>query len=653
MTHTDATALALSKTLVVVPSFNGRHLLERFLPTVDIPPEQVLVVDQGNADGTEELCARRGVRCLQLGRQASFTVACNAGITWALDHGARYICLANNDVEFLTPVIHQLLETTLTETKVGAAAPTQIDRRNRSESLSYRVRWDLSLPHVYHDMKAPPGRPAVLESDYCSFTCVFIPAQIFREVGLLDDEYVFCYEDVDFGYRLFKSGFRTVYDQRAQIVHHQSSTLSPLGHERKLSSSRRDRRRFAAKHLRHGVRLPTMLDFVPSSWGVISQELNHHLKLFGLEDARQPMVQISHPGAVASPYLFTVWETTELPAGWRDIVRQYKQVFVTSQWNQEIFSQAGCRQVWRVPLGVDPDIYQPSGPEFKLGPQKTFLSVCLNQHRKALDVTIQAWLSVQDKMPDAQLVLFARNLAPESLLRKPDRWRWYGKLKVYEFVPERISILLAVEGLDYHEMAALYRGAHALVLNSRSEGFGLPIIEAMACGTLAIVPNYGATAEFIRDGNCLPLRGTSSRADYADQGFGDVGSWWEPSVDDLQERLLEAYCFDDHAYRNVTSRARQLVLSEYTWRRSAGALLQTLTEIQKPLPRQVVDCADLREGHLGQYVGRRFMQLGRKFIVLGQQVEEQGVLTASYRTMRYLMRLAKRLVPAARTKPAA
>jgi glycosyltransferase involved in cell wall biosynthesis len=58
-------------------------------------------------------------------------------------------------------------------------------------------------------------------------------------------------------------------------------------------------------------------------------------------------------------------------------------------------------------------------------------------------------------------------------------------------------------GIGDEELAAYYRGAAALAFPSLYEGFGLPIAEAMACGTPVITSNVTAMPETAGDGNAL------------------------------------------------------------------------------------------------------------------------------------------------------
>ena len=62
------------------------------------------------------------------------------------------------------------------------------------------------------------------------------------------------------------------------------------------------------------------------------------------------------------------------------------------------------------------------------------------------------------------------------------------------------------------ELAALYRGARALVFPSLYEGFGIPVLEAMACGTPVVTSRGGATEEVAGARRCSSTRSTSRRS---------------------------------------------------------------------------------------------------------------------------------------------
>ena len=70
---------ALRRSLLVIPSINGGRLLNKMLPTLRISGELVVVLDQGSADSTEEVCRKAGVGLVQLGRPHTYTEACNIG----------------------------------------------------------------------------------------------------------------------------------------------------------------------------------------------------------------------------------------------------------------------------------------------------------------------------------------------------------------------------------------------------------------------------------------------------------------------------------------------------------------------------------------------------------------------------------------------
>jgi glycosyltransferase involved in cell wall biosynthesis len=112
--------------------------------------------------------------------------------------------------------------------------------------------------------------------------------------------------------------------------------------------------------------------------------------------------------------------------------------------------------------GVD-ERFRPEGESRDLGTPYV-LGVATVEPRKNLDVLLDAFALVRERRPDLQLAFAGPSGWGAGDGPRGEGVRWLG------FVPD-------------DELPALYRGAAASVYPSRFEGFGIPIVESMACGT--------------------------------------------------------------------------------------------------------------------------------------------------------------------------
>lgn len=139
-----------------------------------------------------------------------------------------------------------------------------------------------------------------------------------------------------------------------------------------------------------------------------------------------------------------------------------------------------------------------------LGPGPVFLSVGGVEARKNSVRILEAFLQLRALRPDIQLVI----AGGASLL---DHTACQIEFRAILAGGGAAGVHLTGPLAD-EDMAPLYRLAHALVFASVKEGFGLCVLEAMACGVPAIVSRIAPFTEYLGDGDalwCDPLRPAS------------------------------------------------------------------------------------------------------------------------------------------------
>jgi glycosyltransferase involved in cell wall biosynthesis len=128
----------------------------------------------------------------------------------------------------------------------------------------------------------------------------------------------------------------------------------------------------------------------------------------------------------------------------------------------------------------------------ELGVQEPyFLTVASSERHKNLLRVLEAFAAFRDRVPEGRA--FHLYLA--------GTWMGGGERRLRRVI-DRLRLGPAVRHLPWvptDQMAALYHGATALVFPSLVEGFGLPVLEAMACGTPVITSNRSSLPEVAGD----------------------------------------------------------------------------------------------------------------------------------------------------------
>lgn len=261
-----------------------------------------------------------------------------------------------------------------------------------------------------------------------------------------------------------------------------------------------------------------------------------------------------------------VWETTVLPAAQRELCATTRFLWAPSTWgrNNLIANGIDAARIAVVPEGVDAGFFRP-------GPRQPgrfrFLMVGKWENRKFTEGLVRAFAEEFKAGEPVELYLQAHNpyLANFSLKAKIEATG----------VEDKGNIILG-EPCPLNALKGLYQSADCFVLPTRAEGWGLPILESMACGIPAIVTHYSAPVDYINESNGYPLQ-VARMVEAHDDDFGiHTGMWAEPDVAHLRYLMRAAY--QDREQRIEKGRQARLTAERFTWHAAADIALRTIRQ---------------------------------------------------------------------------
>jgi hypothetical protein len=270
---------------------------------------------------------------------------------------------------------------------------------------------------------------------------------------------------------------------------------------------------------------------------------------------------------------FTMLETDHIPAEWARQANLMDEVWVPSTFNVDTFVRSGVtRPLHVIPLGIDPDHFNPQIRGFPLRDTFTFLSVFEWGERKAPEVLLRAFND--EFRANEPVILICRVLNRDGSVNVGQQ------VEGLQLKDSGGQIVFSLnEVIPYHQAGALYRSADCFVLSTRGEGWGMPILEAMACGLPVIATDWSAQRDFMNHGNAYPVEverivPAEAKCPYY-KGFG----WAQPSYEHL--RMLMRHVYENQGEARAKGmQAAHEVRAKWTWENSARAIIARLEAIK-------------------------------------------------------------------------
>jgi glycosyltransferase involved in cell wall biosynthesis len=238
-----------------------------------------------------------------------------------------------------------------------------------------------------------------------------------------------------------------------------------------------------------------------------------------------------HPGPAVCICLFDAWTMVERlwdgvptavwtmvdhqpipPAVLSVLQRANITPIAVTQFGLDQMERVGLEALY-IPMAIDTNLYQPTdtfegrtGREIIGFTEHDFVVSVINAnkassaggiHRKAWAENLLAFSIFAENKPDAKLYIHTERFGNHGGLALDVLLKAVGLQKhQYRFVNQHAMH----NGIPNEAMAAIYTATDVLLASTLGEGFGLTLLEAQACGTVAIANNFSAQPELLGDG---------------------------------------------------------------------------------------------------------------------------------------------------------
>jgi autotransporter strand-loop-strand O-heptosyltransferase len=279
---------------------------------------------------------------------------------------------------------------------------------------------------------------------------------------------------------------------------------------------------------------------------------------------------------------YNVWETTLQPEQYFNKLLEFNEMWVPSKWQMECMIKQGYPRdrIKVVPEGVDEKVFFPDEKakhQLTSDGRFTFFLAGRWDYRKSIKEIIETFLKTFDKNEPVDLIVSIDNpFSNDGQKTTEERLKHYGleddRIKILHFPPR-------------NEYINILKSCSCFVSCARSEGWNLPLIEAMACGTPSIYSNCSGQLEFA-EGRGIPVNvlGEKPANESSYNHFNEmVGNYYEPDFNDLSSKMRFVYEFHDEVKKKSLDESKE-IRKEFSWENVARIGYYTIQDFMERVP---------------------------------------------------------------------
>jgi GT2 family glycosyltransferase len=275
-------SMTTHKVTILILNWNGRHWLEKFLPSVVEHSEahaEILVADNGSSDDSVEFLQKQypQVRIVEHGHNWGFTEGNNRTLPYIK---TPYVLLLNSDVEVSANWLPPLITWMDKEPKLAAIQP-KITAWHQKDHFEYagaaggyidKLGYPFCRGRLFDVLEKDEGQyDDAREVFWATGACCLLRMSILEEIGLFEPSFFAHMEEIDFCWRAQNHGYKVMVEP-ASLVYHVGGGTLPQGNPRKTFLNARNGLALLYKNLPKGKVFSTIFTrlILDGVWGAKS-----------------------------------------------------------------------------------------------------------------------------------------------------------------------------------------------------------------------------------------------------------------------------------------------------------------------------------------------------------------------------------------------
>lgn len=228
--------MAQEKIAIVILNWNGKMLLEKFLPSVIMHSEEAAIYVADNASTDDSISFLKGnypsVKIIQNQENGGFAKGYNDAL---LHVDEDILCLLNSDVEVTSGWLHPIHTLFKAETETAIIQPKILDFKNK-DYFEYagaaggfidKFGYPYCRGRIFDTIEKDSGQyDDISEIFWASGACFFIRKSVFEKLNGFDESFFAHMEEIDLCWRAHNFGYRTKYVSASTVYHVGGATLN-------------------------------------------------------------------------------------------------------------------------------------------------------------------------------------------------------------------------------------------------------------------------------------------------------------------------------------------------------------------------------------------------------------------------------------------